>query len=183
MHLTIKELLDYTDEERAKWRGWFAERGGEPLKVALAGEKHTSVGALILHVFWAEMFYAFWMRGEVVTPDSEVVRANKDVSPERVEELFDFGGRARKEMRVYADAAGEVEWEKPYETQASGLRLGGTARKLVAHILVHEVRHWAQVALAVRQNGMAPPGDHDLCFSESFGPLITKLEEGGQEKS
>lgn len=30
MHLTIDELLDYTDEERAKWEDWFAAHGNDP---------------------------------------------------------------------------------------------------------------------------------------------------------
>ena len=106
MNLTIKELLDYTDEERAKWRRWFGEHGGEPLKTVLVGEVHRSVGALILHAFWAEMFYARWMRGETLTEESEVVKQNKDLSPEDVDQLFDFGLRAREEMRAFADASG-----------------------------------------------------------------------------
>jgi uncharacterized damage-inducible protein DinB len=43
-----------------------------------------------------------------------------------------------------------------------------TSRKLLFHILVHEVRHWAQVALAVRLAGFEPPGDHDLFFSKAL---------------
>lgn len=180
MNLTIKELLDYTDEERAKWRAWFAERGGESLRIPLAGETHASVGALVLHLFWAEMFYALWMRGEVVTEESPVVTENKELPTDDPEKLFAFGERARREMRLFADAAGEAEWEKAYEYGDASVRLAGTARKLVAHILIHEVRHWAQVALAVRQAGHAPPGDHDLCFSQSFGPLFRRIGQGGE---
>ena len=179
MHLTIRELLDYTDEERDKWRRWTEERGGGPLKLPLAGETHTSVGALILHVFWAEMYYARWMRGEVLTPESELARENKDLSGDDAGRLFDFGRRARREMRDFADAAGAAEWEKTYEVESGGFRLRGTARKLIAHILVHEVRHWAQAAVVVRQAGLAPPGDHDLCFSESFGPLLVRVGADG----
>jgi uncharacterized damage-inducible protein DinB len=40
-----------------------------------------------------------------------------------------------------------------------------TPRKLLFHILLHETRHWAQIALAVRLAGFEPPGDHDLFFS------------------
>ena len=181
MHLTIGELLDYTDEERARWRRWFGEHEGEPLKTALAGEVHRSVGALILHAFWAEMFYARWMRGETLTQDSEVVKQNKDLPADDIDKLFDFGLRARKEMRAFADASGEGEWEKIYEVESGGFHLRGSARKLIAHILVHEIRHWAQVAVVVRQDGLAPPGDHDLCFSESFGPLLKRVEGGGEE--
>ena len=41
-------------------------------------------------------------------------------------------------------------------------------RKLLFHILMHEIRHWAQVALAVRIAGFEPPGDHDLIDSRAL---------------
>ena len=43
-----------------------------------------------------------------------------------------------------------------------------TPRKLLFHILIHEIRHWAQIALAVRLAGFEPPGDHDLFFSTAL---------------
>jgi uncharacterized damage-inducible protein DinB len=42
-----------------------------------------------------------------------------------------------------------------------------SARKLLFHILLHEMRHFAQIALAVRLAGFEPPGDHDLVFSDA----------------
>ena len=45
---------------------------------------------------------------------------------------------------------------------------GMTPRKLLFHILLHELRHWAQVALAVRLAGFDPPGDHDLFYSHAL---------------
>ena len=56
-----------------------------------------------------------------------------------------------------------------------GFRLEGPARKLNAHILVHEIRHWAQIAVTMRQHELAPPGEHDLVLSKSFGPLVKKI--------
>ncbi len=43
-----------------------------------------------------------------------------------------------------------------------------TPRKLLFHILLHETRHWAQIALALRLAGIDPPGDHDLFFSRAI---------------
>jgi uncharacterized damage-inducible protein DinB len=43
-----------------------------------------------------------------------------------------------------------------------------SARKLLFHILMHEIRHWAQIALAVRLAGLEPPGDHDLFYSRAL---------------
>ena len=43
-----------------------------------------------------------------------------------------------------------------------------TPRKLLFHLLLHEIRHWAQIAMAVRIAGLEPPGDHDLFFSAAL---------------
>jgi uncharacterized damage-inducible protein DinB len=175
MHLTIGELLDYTDEERAKWQQWFSIHGNDPLRIKLAGETHPNVGALILHCFWAEIWYAYWMRGELLSQDSDIAIRNRDLSCDNAEALFNFGLLARKAMRAFADAADQDEWERLHEVKGGGFQIRGSARKLVAHILVHEIRHWAQVAIAVRQQNLPPPGDHDLVFSQAFGPLATRL--------
>jgi uncharacterized damage-inducible protein DinB len=39
---------------------------------------------------------------------------------------------------------------------------------LLFHILWHETRHRAQIALAVRLAGLVPPGNHDLCYSKAL---------------
>ena len=43
-----------------------------------------------------------------------------------------------------------------------------TPRKLLFHFLLHETRHWAQIALAVRRAGLEPPGNHDLFYSKAL---------------
>ena len=82
--------------------------------------------------------------------------------------LFDYGASVRRELEHFAqeldeDAAGETRTfsvrDQPYTM---------TPRKLLFHILLHETRHWAQIALAVRLAGFEPPGDHDLFFSRAL---------------
>ena len=41
-------------------------------------------------------------------------------------------------------------------------------RKLLFHMALHEVRHWAQIASTVRAAGFTPPGDHDLFYSKAL---------------
>jgi uncharacterized damage-inducible protein DinB len=175
MYLTIEELLSYTEEERTKWRQWFASRGADPLKIALAGEVCPTVGKLVLHIFGAELWYAYALQGEIVTEESDVGKAFAALSPEDADAIFDFGREARQQLREFTQTANDEEWDHVHEIGARAFRIRGSARKLIAHILVHEIRHWAQVAMAVRQSGLAPPGDHDMLFSESFGPMATRV--------
>ena len=174
MNLTIDELLGHTDEERAKWENWFSDHGSDPLGFALPGPTHPNVGALLLHIFWAELFYALWMKGEMLT-EARIATENSAIAADKADSLFAFGHRARKAMREFTSTATSEDWEKVHEVEARGFRIEGPARKLIAHILVHEIRHFGQLAVVVHQHGIAPPGDHDLLFSESFGKLITRV--------
>ena len=174
MHVTIDELLDHLGEERAKWREWFSVHGDAALGIALSNETHPSVGALVLHCFWAELFYAHLVRGETLTRESDIVQQNRDLPDDQADAVFAFGQCAHDAMRMFADRAGDEEWERLHEIDGPGIRIEGSARKLVSHILVHEIRHWAQIAMVMRQNGLAPPGDHDLIFSDSFGVVVER---------
>lgn len=175
MHLTISELLDYSEEERAKWQSWFAAQGNEPLKIKLAGATNSSVGALILHCFWAELFYAYWLRGEVLSKESEVVQQNQNLPTDQAEPIFNFGQLTRAALRAITDEAGEETWDRVHEMDAFGFQARGPARKLIAHILLHEIRHMAQLAIIIREHGLTPPGDHDILFSQSFGSLAQRI--------
>ena len=41
-------------------------------------------------------------------------------------------------------------------------------RRLTSHILLHEIRHLAQVAYAARLAGHEPPGEHDIFYFGDF---------------
>jgi len=175
MHLTINELLSYTDEERRKWEGWFTSHGNDPLKLPVPMDVHPNIGALILHCFWAELFYAHWMQGDILTPE-RMKTINESLSEDpSADQIFAFGHSERKTLQDATGSFTSDDWEKTHDLEMQGFRFDGSARKLIAHILVHEIRHWAQVAVTVRQHNLAPPGEHDLIFSKSFGPLVSKL--------
>ena len=48
MHLSVEELLYYTDEERTRWEKWFREYGEDLLRMPISGDRDTTIGALIL---------------------------------------------------------------------------------------------------------------------------------------
>jgi len=174
MDLTIDELLDYTDEERAKWGNWFSVHGDDALTFALPGDVHPDVGALLLHCFWAELFYALWMKGETLDED-RAKKENESLIRDQASGIFAFGARGRREMRSFTTSASGEDWDRVHEVEGHGIHIEGPARKLIAHILLHEIRHFAQLATVVHQHGLAPPGDHDLLFSKSFGTLLRKV--------
>ena len=159
--LTLDELLSYTEEEREKWRAWFqAQPAALEIRLQPDGRFRT-VGALIDHIFLVEARHLARLRQQPV-PDAS------GVTPGDVDRLFAYGSDVRGALRDYVasvrpDAASAV---REFTVQSGTFRM--TPRKLLMHIGLHETRHWAQIALGVRQAGLTPPGNHDLFYSRAL---------------
>ena len=159
--LAFDELLIYTMEERDRWRRFFA---GAPQAMEIplhpAGRFNT-IGKLIDHIFLVERRHLQRLRGEPLTDRTGLTGNNAPP-------LFDYGASVRRELEQYVgdlddDVAGQV---RLFEVRDQQWPM--SARKLLFHILMHEIRHWAQIALAVRLAGLEPPGDHDLFYSSAL---------------
>jgi uncharacterized damage-inducible protein DinB len=147
MHLTFAELLRYTQEERDKWRGYFvAHPDSMEVELQPAG-RYPTVGSLIDHIFLVERRHL--QRLTDAPLDSETGLSGRFASP-----LFDYGASVRRELEQFAfDLDGDFVL---------------TPRKLLFHCLLHETRHWAQIAFALRRAGLEPPGNHDLFYSKAL---------------
>lgn len=161
MHLSVEELIHYTDEERARWERWFHENGAELLAMPIVGDRETTVGALILHIFGPELRYVQRLKEETPTE-----YRGRPVN--RIEEIFGFGMESRKALRAYVRDAKPEEWFRMFEFEIGLRPCRASARKIVLHMLLHEIRHWAQVARIMRERGFEPPGEHDLLFSSAL---------------
>jgi len=162
MNLEYNELLRYTQEERDKWRLWFTAHP-EAMEVELQpGGRFGTVGSLIDHVFLVERRHLQRLTG--VPLDSKTGLSGRHVAP-----LFDYGASVRRELEQFADDIDEDVADEPRTfTVQSGGDVVLTPRKLLFHILLHETRHWAQIALALRRAGLEPPGNHDLFYSRAM---------------
>ena len=165
MHLTVDEFIEYTDDERTKWEHWFITHNNEPLNIPLAGDICPTIGSLIIHIFRAEAWYAHLLRDEPLTEESQLVKIRNNLAADRADEIFGFGRLTREVMRAFIREAQSKDWARVYEVEALDCQVRSSARKIVMHTLMHEVRHWAQMAALIRQRGFAPPGYHDLIFS------------------
>jgi uncharacterized damage-inducible protein DinB len=158
--LSLDELLAYTDEERGKWRKWFdAHPAAMDVRLQPDG-RFATVAALIDHIFLVEARHLARLQ-ETVVPNASGV-ADGDIDA-----LFAFAAKTRDALRAYATKLDDVEAIHPrdFTVQAGTFRM--TPRKLLLHIGFHELRHWAQIALGVRQAGLDPPGNHDLFYSSA----------------
>ena len=146
LSLGIEELLGYTDGERAKWNAWFRGQAPAALQAAVQREgRFPTVWSLVDHIFLVEKRHTQRLRQE--SPLTE----QTGVAEPDAQALFAYGRAARV-----------------IEFQFRDQHLRFTARKLLFHILFHEIRHWAQIATAVRNAGLEPPGFHDLLFTAAM---------------
>ena len=159
--LSFDELLRYTSAERDKWRRWFAAHPEAMDVVVQPGGRLPTVGKLIDHIFFAERRILQRLTEAPLTPSTGLTGNNAPP-------LFDYGASVRRELEQYvadldSDVADEVRsfpiGERPWAM---------TSRKLLFHALIHEIRHWAQITLAVRLAGLEPPGEHDLIHSAAL---------------
>ena len=162
MELTVDEFVRYTNEEREKWRAWFTTHPeAMEIEVQPAG-RYPTAGALVDHIFLVERRHL--QRLTNVTPDDKTGLSGHHAPP-----LFDYGASVRREFEQFvADLDPDVANEARTFTVQSGGQFVLTPRKLLFHCLMHETRHWAQIALSVRRAGLEPPGDHDLFYSKAL---------------
>ena len=159
--LDYAELLRYTEEERAKWRRFFVERD-QALDIPLTPDgRFATVGRLVDHIFLVEQRHLQRLRGEPLAEQTGLTATNAPP-------LFDYGASIRRELEQFVSSLDNDEANEARTVQVRGQDFLMTPRKLLFHILLHEIRHWAQVALAVRLAGIDPPGDHDLFFSRAL---------------
>ena len=162
MNFTYAEFLRYTQEERDKWRTWFVAHP-DALDVELQpGGRYPTVGSLVDHIFLVERRHL--QRLTSAPLDTKTGLSGKHAPP-----LFDYGASVRRELEQYVAQLDEDAADEPRTfTVQSGGDFVLTPRKLLLHILLHETRHWAQIALAVRRAGLEPPGNHDLFYSRAL---------------
>jgi uncharacterized damage-inducible protein DinB len=161
LDLKYDELLRYTNDEREKWRGWLVARLEAMDAPLQPGGRFPTVGKLIDHIFLVERRQLQRLTGDPLSDSTGLTGSN--AIP-----LFDYGASVRRELDQLVGTLEEDVANEPRTFIVRDQPYSMSPRKLLFHILIHEIRHWAQIALAVRLAGMEPPGDHDLFFSRAL---------------
>jgi uncharacterized damage-inducible protein DinB len=159
--IAFEQLLDYSDHERRKWRDWIA---ADPRRLELAvqpGARFPTIAALLDHVFFVERRHLSRLEGG--TPPEST-----GIPPGDWQRLFDYADLVRSDLRRYAGDLTDAAAGDTIAWQYLGRDYAMTRRRLMTHLLLHEARHLAQVALAARRAGIEPPGEHDLIYFAEF---------------
>ncbi len=153
---SFAEMLQYVNEESVRWREFFQSNPKAlDVPVSIAGTK--SVRDMLLHIFAVELRYA-----ERLSDVAEVTPYDRHTQ-DSAEQLFAIGERARGMLAEYLAKANDLDQVLTFPTLTSGT-LSASKRKIAIHTLLHGVRHWAQLATALREAGFAH-GKHDFIFS------------------
>jgi uncharacterized damage-inducible protein DinB len=161
LSLGYDELLRYTNEERQKWHDWLLAHPAAMDAPVQPDGRLPTVGKLIDHILLGERRFLQRLTGVPVSESTGLTGNN-------VPPLFAYGASVRRELEQYLSTLDEDEADQSRAFVIRDQTWNLTPRKMLFHILVHEIRHWAQIALAVRLAGFEPPGNHDLLFSRAL---------------
>ena len=161
--VSLASLLAYSDAERRKWREWLeANPGATP--PAVSARRPISRCRLAVRPPVSR---------RATSPVTARRRGSAVGDRNRtgdVAALFDYADLVRADFRAYLDALDEAQAGQPIVL--TGLQSSGditmSRRRLTTHILLHEIRHLAQVAYAARLAGHEPPGQHDIFYFGEF---------------
>lgn len=160
--LTIRELLDYTAAETRHWQRWLAAQPAEVLDLPIGAGRTATVRGLIHHTIVVERRYTDRLRGEPVT-------TYESVPSDSLDALFATFDDTRVRLDAWLASANDADLAQILEFQTlSAGTLTGSARKVLVHLLLHGVRHWAQLATALRQQGHATDWSHDILMSDAL---------------
>lgn len=158
--ISFSELLDWNESETRKWRSWFESQPTAVLDVPIRIAQTKNVREFLLHIFAVELRYAQRLNAEPVTSYEELSSGN-------VADLFAIGDRARAGLRTYlANATDErFGFVQEFQTRTAGT-LRASERKMFVHTMLHSVRHWAQLATALREASHETKWMKDFLMSE-----------------
>jgi uncharacterized damage-inducible protein DinB len=161
--LELDDLLSYTDWQRQLWHDFLRDKGNDILKTVAGPHgdgRLNTVGEIIRHIFSAEKRYIDRLSQRELTDAAKFPAHN-------VEQLFAFGQQSRSDFRAFLSGFPESKLDIPEEHTIAGHKIMLTPRKILLHLTMHEIRHWAQIQTLLRLNGFTA-GFHDLLFSPVF---------------
>jgi uncharacterized damage-inducible protein DinB len=158
--ISFAELLAANEAETRKWRTWFDEQPAAVLDIPLSIALAKNVREFLLHIFAVELRYAERLQGLPIT-------AYETLPTDSIAGLFGVGEKAGVMYRDYLAAVTDEDLATIIEfpTRTAGT-IRASKRKIFLHAMLHGIRHWAQLATALREAGYPANWGKDFLYSE-----------------
>ncbi len=159
--ITLEELIADNEVNANKWHAWL-EAHDAALAVPCDIYNSGTVRGLLKHVFAVELRHSQRLGGEEVTAYDQIPVGSLD-------DLFAVHVQAIQNLRRFLVEADDASFEEiiTLETVSAGT-VHASRRKLFAHILLHSIRHWAQLSTLLRERGFKTGWPQDFLFSEAM---------------
>ena len=149
-----EDLQTWVEQTTDGWRKLIATHP-EALSLRCDIRGSRSVGELLHHIVVVELLFAERLSGLPETPHESIPFNTADP-------IFAAHDRAMSLLRELKPSHQEF-WDEQIEHK---MRKGGTMRvsrrDIFIHLLMHAIRHYAQLATLVRQNGISPDWQMDF---------------------
>ena len=158
--IPVRLLLAWRDAETKHWFEWFRSHPQEALFIPAGEGRMATVHGVLVHIFAVELRYAQRLVDQPVSDWSEI-------DPHTLDETFAIGDVARALIDGFLETADDdaLDTEMSFLTLTAGT-ITASKRKMLFNLVPHGLRHWAQVAMLLRQAGHRDQWSHDLLGSD-----------------
>jgi uncharacterized damage-inducible protein DinB len=159
--IALEELLADNEASTRKWQAWFAANPAA-LDLPCAIYNSGTVRGLVKHIFAVELRHSQRLNGEDVT-------AYEAIPVGSLDDLVAVHAQATQNLRRFLASANDAALQEVIALQTvSAGTLHASRRKLFAHILLHSMRHWAQLSSLLREAGYKTDWPKDFLFSDAI---------------
>ncbi len=144
--LRAEDLLKWNDDTSQRWRALMREHP-EALEFECDIYNTGTVAEMLRHIHAAELRYAERLIGVTETPYDSI--SNRDA-----EAIYVVHDKAHSILRECLNNPA-FPWQEEMEFNTLTLgRMRATRETIFLHLLLHAIRHYAQLATLVRQRGI-----------------------------
>lgn len=159
--VTLLELLGDNEGATEKWTTWF-QANPAALDVPCDIYNSGTVRGLLKHIFAVELRHSQRLLGEQVI-------AYDAISAGSLDHLLQVHEQAVRNLRKFLAVADMTALEEIIALQTvSAGTLRASRRKLFTHVLLHSMRHWAQLSTILREAGYPTNWPKDFLFSDAM---------------
>ncbi len=155
--VTMAEMLRWNDKTATHWAALLAAHP-EALELKCEIYGAGDVRGVLRHIMAVELRFGERLMDKAPTPYEEL--------PTSSEELFALHHRNVETFRnLLADPA--MDWEERLEFKTIAIGTVATTRRtMLAHALLHGIRHYAQLATLLREHGIKPDWHMDFLLHD-----------------